>query len=353
MSQLRKEILEQCMGVHEIYCSPYEVSLRRKFRAKHNNIEYGGAFCSDSRVRFEEQAEIPKGIINPFRDPGPKLVLGMPYFQRLVFDWFGYAVSKGRDCCFFSTYHFSSGAKERGCHGHHYDLEASQKSATELARELEQAYGKGPNAVFNVFFVGLETDSDAMVFHGDHGRIIDVRTLADSELDEKAALDLLYALYPERNRQVVAGLVPFLVGNVRHVRKIRESKRPLVANVHKETVLFFGRGAKVLGPDTRALIVSPFAANLQEPIGKMAGVLLDNLVAGRIDKEKGVLLMTSGLYRDPGPEKANAVVKSQWLAKVATEAIKEQAPKLLDYNFDTLVGITDANQMLYTPVDGR
>ena len=145
-------------------------------------------------------------------------------------------------------------------------------------------------------------------------------------------------------------LLPLLLGNIRHIDKVRKAKRPVSDIDHKERILGIGRGFDWLHLHNQALLVGPFSYNLQEPIGKAAGILLDNLKKGQISKEDGIVLMASAVYRDEvGIERQLANEKAISHAKLGYATIKDHVPELLEY-LHVLVGTVDLNTRYFNRI---
>jgi len=130
-----------------------------------------------------------------------------------------------------------------------------------------------------------------------------------------------------------------VLGNVRHIAKIRATgKAPELMN-HGEQVLAFGRGFDWLHLPNKAVIVGPYSFDLDTPITKAANILLDNLNKGRIPKEDGIVLLVSSVFRsETGPDKPRAMLKSRAAADFALEKIRKNVPDLIPY-LSTVVGV--------------
>ena len=145
-------------------------------------------------------------------------------------------------------------------------------------------------------------------------------------------------------------MFPLLVGNIQRIKEIREQKRPIIDISHRESILAVGRGFDWLHLYNKALIVGPYSYNLKDPIGKAAGILLDNLKEGRIEKDDGVVLLTSAVYSEASSiEQYLAKEKALSLAKFSLDTIKEQVPELMPY-VSVMTGTVDTNTKYFNRI---
>ncbi len=329
-----------------LFTSPDAVGGRQLYRAKHPT-EIAALKCMDGRLNLAIMTETPPGIIQPFRNIGGKFDLGWPHFGQVFEGWVNYSISRGRRCLVLVTYHFSKGDAHRGCAGHAYDTIAARENAAELVRQIDRVFG-GDHATVHPILVGIETDEDALVLHGEHGTV----NLADeySGSTGKVERSIQEKVYPDMQPEMIADLMPLVIGNLRHIDAIRKAKRPIADAEHKEQVLAVGRGFDWLHLPNKALIVGPYSYNLGDPIAVAGTVLLGNIKAGRIRGEDGVVLLSSAAYRkEQGFEQYRAVEKARALARFALATLHERVPELKPY-LRTLVGTTDFDTRLFTPL---
>ncbi len=332
-------LLEHNKKQSEEFSNPDAALLRRQYRAKHPT-EIAAWKCMDGRLHLPIMTEIPLGIIQPFRNIGGQFDLGWPFFGLLIKEWVDYALSRGRDSLILVTYHFSKSDKHLGCKGFAYDTEAAKKFTTNLVAQVGRVFG-GKHSVVYPIQVGIETDDDALILHGVNGDKLDLAN--ESTGDEDVLRLKLRKLFPDMRAQMIEDLLPLLLGNIRHIAEMRKAKRPLGDIDHKEQILGIGRGFDWLHLHNKALLVGPFSYNLQDPIGKAAGILLENIKKGQIPKEEGVVLMSSAVYRDEvGIERQLATEKAVSLAKFGVDIIKSQVPDLVPH-LSVLVGTVDLN----------
>ncbi|MEK7631526.1 MAG: hypothetical protein AAB445_01490 [Patescibacteria group bacterium] len=329
-----------------IFSSSDVTLARRQYREIHPT-EIAALKCMDGRLNLPFITHTPVGIIQPFRNIGGQFDLGWPFFGELINDWVHYAISRGRNCVILVTYHWSAGEKHRGCKGFNYDTNAARAYTEKLRNQVETVFGTAHAVVYPIL-VGIETDSDALVLHGVKGQVWDVGK--EQVLDDEHVRVRLQQLYPDMRWGMLNDLLPLLRGNLEHIAQIRESKRPVAEAEHKEQILAIGRGFDWLHLPNKALIIGPYSYNLGQPLATAAKILLDNLTAGRIPKNEGVALLTSGAYRDEaGPEKYLAMEKAKSLSDFAQETIRVEVPDLMPH-LHVLAGVVNLNTRFFTPL---
>ena len=311
---------------------------RRRYRGEHPT-EIAALKCMDGRLNLPVITQTTVGIIQPFRNLGGKFELGWPFFQAILDQWVQYAISRGRHCMVFVTYHYARGDIHRGCRGFNYDTAAARDTSIKLKEQFDHIYGRG--AVFPIV-CGIETDLDALILHGeDESRSVDLAKVKETtqiELDE-----LLRSLYPSMPANVIRDLMPLVRGNVRHIAEVRASNRAIEEVEHKEWVLGIGRGFDWLHAINTAFIVGPFDPNLSVAIETAAILLKGNIDEGRVDPKNGIVLLTAAAYRDvTGPEYQLAKGKASFLSRFALDIIKNRTPELAPH-LQILTGVTDLN----------
>lgn len=339
-------LLEHNRKQSEEFANPDAMLLRRQYRSKHPT-EIAALKCMDGRLHLPLMTEVPLGVIQPFRNIGGQFELGWPFFGILMKEWVDYAVSRARDCIVLVTYHYSQSDKHLGCKGFGYDTEAARTFTANLKIQFERVFGVQHSVVYPIH-VGIETDEDALVLHGKNGASLDLAL--EKAPDEEVLRIKLQKLFPDMQRVMVEDLLPLVLGNIRHIAKVRESKRPVEDIDHKEQILGIGRGFDWLHLHNKALLIGPFSYNLKEPIAKAAGILLDNIKKGQTPKEEGVVLMASAVYREEvGIERQLAYEKAISLARLGCETISNEVPDLVPH-LNVLVGIVDLNTRAFTRI---
>lgn len=325
---------------------------REKYLSSHPTF-IAAAKCSDGRVHIPALANIPFGIVTPFRNIGGEFDFGWRDFYHDVKAWVQSAIHSHiphdhKRCVFLSTYHWSEGSKERGCRGHGYNQARSVTAAEQLAYDCGAIFGKGRGVVYPLT-LGIETDSDAFIFHGQNDQLLDTRQIIGrSELE---IVPILQELWPDMTPKMWEDLAHIVYGNVQHVDQVARTRREPSTAGHKEQIFVVGRGVHWIHEPNRAMIVGPYSPNLSEPIATAALQILENLKGSHIsddDKKKGWVLMTSALCGEPA-DWEHAIYKARSLARTAIKTISKEVPELLE-NMHTLFGITNEADLVFTEV---
>lgn len=185
--------------------------------------------------------------------------------------------------------------------------------------------------------MGIETDLDALVLHGDTGEVVDVATMSEQDRQDVSAM--IKRLYPEMPHQIQLDLQPLVEGNIRWVDNVKLAHRPVKQVEHNEWMLGVGRGFDWLHEVNMAFLVGPFNPNLEQPIKTAAALLMNNVRAGRAKLEHTVLL-TSAPYRDHAKERPLAELKARFLSEFAYDVIKSHEPELAK-SINRLTGTID------------
>lgn len=344
---LDRFILKRYETQSEAFTDPSAQLARRLYRAAHPT-EIIVMKCMDGRLNMSLYTETPPGILQPFRNIGGKFDAGWPFYQELMRDTVHYAIGKARQCVIISSYHFSKGDHHRGCAGFHYDTNQAKAGAFALRDQFTGVCGSAPHRPVYALAIGIETDEEALIFHGENGAELNVATLesADPELIRRR----LEVLYPDMNGRMIADLVPLIEGNFRHIEKVRRSDRAPIDLEHRENVIAVGRGFDSLHLPNTMLIVGPYS-DWARAVGTAASIVKGNLDAGRISADRGVLLLIAALYRqEEGSIGWNLKEeKVKYLFKESHEVISETVPDLLPH-LKTLTGVVHADTRAFHPV---
>lgn len=301
--------------------------------------------CMDGRVHMPSITRTPLGIMRPYRNLGGKFNLGWPLlsesFDRTVMR----SVAKGNRLLALVTYHYSNGDKHRGCAGFGYNCEEAKKFTENFRKQILRVYGENNSVVFPVL-VGIETDQDALVIHGEKGELVDV-----SDLGEKSStdiLELIRKIFPSMPEVIAADFLPLIEGNAQHIKEI-QGKKPETQLEHGEWVLAVGKGFDWLHTPNMALIVGPYDPNIGEPIKTAASIIKSNMEAGRI--KKGFVVLSSAIYSDAG-EKNRAKERSLYINNLTEEIVKQNFPDMKEFMRKMAV-IVDANTMRFEIVSSE
>lgn len=305
----------------------------RRLHRKNYPSEFAAIMCMDGRVNWNAFTELPFGLVNPFRNVGGKFNLGWPLMARTLTSWEEYAYSQRRHAVLIVTYHWSAGNTHRGCRGFNYNCDHARDYALRFRDEVNGAFSE---RIWPIV-VGMETDKEYLVVHGEHGEELNMRTVGD--VDEAFLYLHLRKICPSLPEQVIADFVPMLMGNVRHIEKIEQLNRNVVEFEHCEWVLALGKGFDWIDRPNLALIVGPCDPALDTPVVTAARILHQNWSEHRISH--GGVLLVSTPYFEPRNRKI-AAVESRYLAKFALDNILASAPEL-DGFFTPVVGVIDPN----------
>lgn len=352
MKDLRKHYLDLNAARNAEFTSAKATLARRQYRAQHPT-HIIALKCMDGRLLLPHITGTPIGIIEPFRNIGGQFDLGWPYFAYLIKDEIDYAISKARNVLILVTYHFSKSDAHKGCAGHGYDTKAAIAASHKLVAQFDNVFGGYPHGTIYPILVGIETDEDALTFHGVNESMLSVAK--EEEVTRDEIKTKLMRLYPDMNDCMISDLLPLVVGNYKHIAEVRQTQRPVVDLDHREHILGVGRGFDWLHVPNKALIVGPYSYDLALPIGKAAGIVLSNIDNGgepRIPKDEGILIMSSAGYRDvTGFEKGLAIEKAKSLAKLTLATIEERVPQLKKYLLEPLIGTVNSNTRLFESVE--
>ena len=342
-TNLREFVLRRNEEQSGAYRSPGQRLARALYRAAHPT-EISALKCMDGRLNFALITKTPPGVIQPFRNIGGRFDLGWPFFQDSLRGWVEYSISRARRPLILVTYHFSKGSERRGCAGWNDDTDAARAAAFALAKQIESVFGTSPRIVYPVV-VGIETDEDALVIHGTKTYDIAAQTSING-LEET-----LSDLFPDMDHTMIADFLPLLQGNWEHVCEIRASKRPVADLDHHEQIIAVGRGFDWLHLPNKALIIGPYAHDWPDAVVMAGKIVANNLVADRIPKEAGALLLVSALTRD---EEGSfgwkmAEEKTKYLRCVSRRILSKNVPQLSSV-LDIVAGVTSSGYTVFPSV---
>jgi len=328
-------LIDWLKGVNEEYsqrfCSPSAQMERRSFRLKYPV----GLFCfgcMDGRNNIHNATELPAGIMKNYRHAGPwewSNSLDQLFYGDLM-----YWINQGKECLVFVSYHFSKSNKDWGCAAFECDTNKAIASNINFKKKIERVYGAG-SAVSSVL-LGFETDEESMIIHGhDCAQVLRVADLV--EFNETDIQEKLTVLFPGISLEVKNLLLRLISGNFNHVSKNRRKNRPAVALNHNERVVAVGQGLGWFYRPNQAIIIGMHSNKSGEAIVKAVKIVYDNLLSGRISKEKGfILLASSSFCRDiraeklmgcAGSEERRACERAKENMRFALEVIKAHLPK--------------------------
>jgi hypothetical protein len=301
--------------------------LRQLYRVKHPT-EITTFECMDGRLNIPTMTRMPLGIIRPYRNVGGYFDLGWPLLGEQLKDWVEYGIRKGRKSLIIATYHYSKGDPHRGCAGFAYNREAAVRFTINFHAQVNRFFGRDNQVVFPIV-VGIETDTDSLIFHPQDPNANNVIACCDITSDAPEYLfEIIRALYPDMDKCICSDILPLMQGNIAHIREVKEKGRDLTDMKHKEWLLLVGGGADWLHVPNTALIVGPHDPDLSKPIIKAIGIIENNMKSGQI-KNDGFLILSSVPFKEDGIDKNRAREKANFFRSYVREIIKNNYPKLL------------------------
>lgn len=347
MSQnLRDFVLELNQKESGVFTAPDAELARRKHFGQHPT-QLIAFKCMDGRLNMSLITNIPTGIIKPYRNIGGRFNLGWPYLGELIRDDILFAADAGRDTIVLLTYHFSKGDAHRGCAGFGYDTAAARAATERLRTQFDSVVGLQHRVVYPIV-VGIETDEDALTFHGQHGKTLAMAEVADLSAAELACK--LTELFPDMSAHMHRDLLPLVLGNQEHVREVRAAQRAPIDLDHRENIIGVGRGFHWLQVPNRALLIGPYGHAWDSTVHTAGKIVKGNLEAGRIDPAQGVLLLASGLsrFQKGSPGWLFAEEKARYMAETAESILREAYP---EFNLTVLTGVVDERTLLFHPLE--
>lgn len=327
-----------------------EKKLQRQYYREKHPTEICAYKCMDGRLNLPVITQVPQGIIQPYRQMGGIFDLGDPYLGSLIEGWVNYAVSKRRKCLILSTYHFSRGDHRRGCAGHGENTKEALRWAKQLLNQHRIIFGElSENSIVYPVVVGIETDSDGLILHGDDGKtfsVFDSLGLSDKEIKAR-----IVDLYPKMPKDIRNDLTVLVLGNF---EQVRSEAKDSVDLVHGESIICIGRGFSWLHEPNKALIIGPYnnpIFTIEDAIETAGRIVLKNIQEGRVSKADGVTVMCSSLYLEEGMNRMRETVKAYSLYQIAKRILSEKVPELSNYNLEFLVGSTSHEDLLFREID--
>lgn len=299
--------------------------------------------CMDGRILLPAITNTPLGIVRSYRNIGGKFNLGWPLlnmsFNKLVMD----AMHEEDKIIVLATYHFSVGDKHRGCAGFKYDCEAAKKSTEEFKKQIQRVYGDKSQVVVPIL-IGVETDKDAIILHGENGEIVDLSTVTNAEVE--SLKEMIQRLYPHMPERIALDLLPLVKGNIDHIAEVK-GKKPLADLEHGEWILAVGKGFDWLHTPNKALIVGPYDPNIGEPIKTAASIIKSNIEKGKVSK--GFVVLASAVYND-AEDFLRAKERAIYMKDLSVDLIKENYPDMIDM-INPLAVVVNTNTLKMEIVD--
>lgn len=342
-----QQLTEMVLGLNRESSGLYlrQKKLRTDYRRSHPTMIIAFV-CSDGRVQFVRMTGIPMGHARVERNIGAKFRTGWPTERGRLNQLVSLAWEDRRRCLFIAGYHFSKSDTHLGCAGSGYDTAVAKATADQVRAELMYGYRGGIQGNYAIT-VGIETDAEALVFHGRDG--VALATPEMGEPDDARLAEVARSLYPDMEDDLVRDLVPLMRGNIEHVREMRAETKPPVKFDHTERVLAVGQGFDdwLLTPNL-ALIVNDGDPRLDDSIATAAGIILKNRDAGRIPDTHALNLVAVPYFNDA--ERPQAVLHAQYLGELCRETLKERYPSGIGF-FRELLCVMDWETRLLEPIE--
>ncbi len=293
-------------------------------------IEIAWFGCMDGRFHPPTITGTHLGIWSIWQNIGGKFDLAKwPRFQNSFEKFWWCSKRNDRLMLVIITYHFSRSDNARlGCKGHGFDLARAQASSRALKSQFEHVFKDEPTTY--VISVGIDTDGDSMVFHGQNGEI-DIATANDRS--ESFFRDEFKRIDPSMPDGFLPHVVEIAMLNGRHVTQVSNGQRPIKDIEHGEWVLAVGQGFDWLHTLNTAIIIGPFDPQFSRWVRIGARILDGNSEREDFDWRRGLVLMASAQFNpDQGSVGQRlAEFKARQLADQAVTAIKNSMPHLLEH----------------------
>lgn len=345
---IKREILESNQRAREVFLG--NIGARRRYREIHPT-EIMVTKCMDGRIDINAITGLPFGLVYPFRNIGGDYCVGWPLMRETLNDRVEYAHSRHRLSMLLATYHFSEKERHHGCAGFNYDKKAAMDSVRVFRDDVNNVFSD----LIYPFMIGIETDSDGMIVHGETGKILDIRELASKNLtlDEASMVGLLRGIssYPDR---IIEDLAPLLVGNLQHVKDLLKKPKEHESLDHQEGILALGQGFDWLKftQRERAIIIGPCDPALSVAIVKAAGIIKKNVESGRFKGKHGILLISTPYYASidgSGSLRRGAIEQSKYLASFALDCLRREMPEMAEFLIP-MVGVTSLDSREFIEV---
>jgi len=357
--QNRKTLVQEVISINRrcsaLFDSANAKSDRLFYRAKEKYFKMW-AVCMDSRVDVPKVTKVPIGVGKHFRNLGARFNLEWEKFDEAVFRCYMHHLKEeGKGSMAMLNYHKSKGSKMRGCKGFNFDEKAAFEAMHVLLEQFKRVYGDNTESMIPLICC-LETDEDALSFHGDKGEILDMAAIElgtfCSEEELKRHLQSEFRrIYPKKPGGALADLCFMAQKNLEHIDEVRRTHRPIADLDHKERVVVVGRGADSIYEPNLALIVGMYSDEPEEAIREAIGVVQENLNKGRINKEDGFVFMATAAYgNENGLTFARARERALGYRKLGLKIIQDHYSDMLEY-MHPLTTVTSLDNRMFKIIE--
>jgi hypothetical protein len=194
-------------------------------------------------------------------------------------------------------------------------------------KQMERAYKGLPHQIIPIV-VGIETDEEALIFHNESKVPLNLAKVF-KDTDEEEMFLKLSDLYEESMpMQMRLDLLPLLMGNIQHIRKVRESNRPIIAMEHNEWIVGVGGGTAFdpLHVPNAAILVGQYNPNLGKVIREALGLINDHLKPGDVFLSLAAASYGRGVYESHAMEDVRYY--SRLVREVAHEYYHHLLPRM-------------------------
>lgn len=328
----------------------------RLFRRRKSNYFKMWTKCMDGRVNIAEATQMPIGVDKYFRNLGGKFNLEWEKFDTAVDRCYQYHLKEERKgSMVILNYHKSKGSIHRGCKGFNYSEADAIDAMYALRDQFFYHHGKRAESLIPIV-CGLETDEDALIFHGSKGQILDL-SLVDlaqlcGEFELKRYLEFEFIrLYPHMAKQAIDDLVFLAAKNIDHIHLVRKSGRPITELEHTEQGIILGRGTDSVYKPNLYLTIGMYSDEPDEAIREALGIVKNNMDEGRIKKEDGFVLMSSAAFgAENGMTLERAVTRARGYRKLGIKTVKDHYPEMQEY-MHLLTAVTSLDTRLFKIIE--
>ncbi len=319
-----EELLHNLVEINKDYCHRFrsQAQILKKYKLKHPT-KIMIFKCMDGRIAFPTFTETPLGFLRNFRNLGGQFNFGWKGLKAALTDAVWKSHEEGRGTLAIITYHYSKGDPKRGCAGHKCNIEASINGAMAFKKQIKNAYNGLPYRFFPII-VGIETDEESLQFHNGDGDSFNLATLHE-EITEEEMFEKLLSLYEYIPGDILADLIPLLMGNMKHIKKIRNSNRQITDLEHGEWIVGAGGATAYdwLHVPNAAILVGQYNPNIERPIKEALGVIRKNWEPG-----KKFLYMSAASYG--GSNHAQLVIPEvKYYSRIIRETADKFFPELI------------------------
>jgi hypothetical protein len=286
--------------------------------------------CGDGRTHhLARMTKTSLGIIKIIPSLGGLFKIGWPSLQKEVVDWMKRNKEEEKCSVFITTYHFSRSSKARCCAGFSGDTKKAFTAAWNFRKELELLFGKNNNTL--VITIGIETDSDSFILHGDDPKkTLDLFLLDECHSKPSNVLNEIMSLIPSIRKNVAKDLLMLLMGNLRHIKEVKASGRKPENSHHQESLIYMGKNSSWLNHPNTALLISTLPLNITKQATKALTVMHGNIEHGRIRPEW--IFMPCASYNgndETGISKRGAEFRTKEFTDFFMNILTKQFPKRL------------------------